>query len=490
MRSRTSSPSPSRIRSPKSLDTIPRWSRWYRVTAKGKVAQPPACDDLLHAIGQTTVHADGHLVHLDRVRSTDASRLGNRDQAQNAVRRGAPGRQVPCRSPGPSATHWPRHQRQVGAARPSLRRGRREIALLLQVGGERPTTHSSWPRRGGRRRRSPSRIWEPIFGSPPLPMTATSSSGLPVTFAASGACALAAGAVTLGAGNCTVTASQGGDSSTPRHPTSRRPSRSSAPRRRSTSAWWPTWRSARSPLQSRPPPALGFPSVLGHRSVLPRRLLVTLAGAGACTLVASQSGSADYEPAPDVAAKLCRRPRQPDHRLRAAAGSDVRRSPVRGGGGGILGAAGRLRGRRQLHHRGRLVTPGTGGGCIVTASQGGNTNYEPAPERGARVHHCRGWPDHHLRRAAQPYLRRSSVHRDGDGVVRAGRPLQRHRRLRAGRRRPVHHGRGQLWCHGFAVRRRQLPAGARRHAGVHHRPGCPDDRVRCAAEPPRSAIRP
>ena len=25
------------------------------------------------------------------------------------------------------------------------------------------------------------------------------------------------------------------------------------------------------------------------------------------------------------------------------------------------------------------MTPGTGGGCIVTASQGGNTNYEPAP---------------------------------------------------------------------------------------------------------------
>jgi hypothetical protein len=41
---------------------------------------------------------------------------------------------------------------------------------------------------------------------------AASSSGLPVTLAASGACALAAGMVTvLGAGNCTITASQAGD---------------------------------------------------------------------------------------------------------------------------------------------------------------------------------------------------------------------------------------------------------------------------------------
>ena len=89
-----------------------------------------------------------------------------------------------------------------------------QIALLLQVGGERPTTHIilATPRRTPQEITFPD-LANPIFGGPPLPMTATASSGLPVTFAASGACALAAGAVTLlGAGNCTVTASQGGDS--------------------------------------------------------------------------------------------------------------------------------------------------------------------------------------------------------------------------------------------------------------------------------------
>ena len=29
---------------------------------------------------------------------------------------------------------------------------------------------------------------------------------------------------------------------------------------------------------------------------------------------------------------------------------------------------------------GTVVTPGNGGGCLVTASQGGNTDYEPAPD--------------------------------------------------------------------------------------------------------------
>ena len=43
-------------------------------------------------------------------------------------------------------------------------------------------------------------------------MTATASSGLPVSFSALGACAVSANTVTLtGSGSCTVTASQGGD---------------------------------------------------------------------------------------------------------------------------------------------------------------------------------------------------------------------------------------------------------------------------------------
>src|SRR6185436_10928548 len=50
------------------------------------------------------------------------------------------------------------------------------------------------------------------YGDPPFTVSATASSGLPVTFSASGSCTLASRTVTIGApGTCTVTANQAGD---------------------------------------------------------------------------------------------------------------------------------------------------------------------------------------------------------------------------------------------------------------------------------------
>src|SRR5262249_37153120 len=51
------------------------------------------------------------------------------------------------------------------------------------------------------------------YGDAPFAVSATASSGLPVSFAAAGACTVAGSTVTItGAGACTVTASQAGDS--------------------------------------------------------------------------------------------------------------------------------------------------------------------------------------------------------------------------------------------------------------------------------------
>ncbi len=51
-----------------------------------------------------------------------------------------------------------------------------------------------------------------VFGVAPFDVTATASSGLPVTFAAAGTCTVSGATVTLtGAGECTITASQPGD---------------------------------------------------------------------------------------------------------------------------------------------------------------------------------------------------------------------------------------------------------------------------------------
>ena len=50
------------------------------------------------------------------------------------------------------------------------------------------------------------------FGAPPFAVSATASSGLPVSFAASGNCTVTGDVVTItGAGSCTITASQAGD---------------------------------------------------------------------------------------------------------------------------------------------------------------------------------------------------------------------------------------------------------------------------------------
>jgi hypothetical protein len=50
------------------------------------------------------------------------------------------------------------------------------------------------------------------IGDPAFGVTATASSGLPVSFSAAGACSVANGVVSLnGVGSCTITASQGGD---------------------------------------------------------------------------------------------------------------------------------------------------------------------------------------------------------------------------------------------------------------------------------------
>jgi hypothetical protein len=203
-----------------------------------------------------------------------------------------------------------------------------------------------------------------------------------VTFTASGACALAAGVVTLlGAGSCSITASQAGDST-----------------------YLPATDVIRTLAILRAPQSIDFGPVaglafgaqafavsatatsglsVGFAASGPCAVagsLVTLAGAGACTLVASQGGSADYEPAVDVArsftigragqtiavAPLADRTfGDPPFAVEAAASSALPVSFAAGGSCTIAGA---------------LVTPGGGGSCVVTASQGGNADYEPAPD--------------------------------------------------------------------------------------------------------------
>ena len=258
-----------------------------------------------------------------------------------------------------------------------------QIAFLLQIGGESPTSHIilATPRRTPQEITFPD-LASPIFGSPPLTVTATASSRLPVTFAASGACALAAGVVTLlGAGSCTITASQGGDATyLPAPDVSRTLTIGRAPQTIDFGLLADRAFGA-APFTVSATASSGLPVALSATGACALAgNLVTLAGAGACTLVASQSGSANYEPAVDVTrgfaigrggqtinfAPLANRTfGDAPFGVEASASSGL---PV------AFAAAG------NCTVAGTVVTPGNGGGCLVTASQGGNTDYEPAPD--------------------------------------------------------------------------------------------------------------
>jgi len=259
-----------------------------------------------------------------------------------------------------------------------------QIAFVVQVGGAgASTSHVVLA--------TPRRIPQTIsfqdvaglsYGHPPFGVTATASSGLPVTFAASGACSVAGGTVTLlGAGSCTLTASQAGDATyLPAEDVVKMLSIGRASQTITFAALAdrtfgdPAVIVAASASSGLPVTfsAAGACSVAGS--------LVTLAAAGACTIVASQAGNADYEPAANVSRVLAvARAGQtiafatlPDRTfgdlpfaVSAAASSGLPVSLTASGNCTI--AAG-------------VLTLGGGGSCTATASQAGNADYEPAAD--------------------------------------------------------------------------------------------------------------
>jgi hypothetical protein len=224
----------------------------------------------------------------------------------------------------------------------------------------------------------PNRTWGyPGF----FTVSATASSGLPVSFSTTGNCVLFAGTSVFisSAGSCTVTASQWGDQNyNPAPDVSRTFTIARAPQ---TIAFAPlpdktygdpdftVYGSASSGSEVRFA-ALGNCTISGAT--------VHLTGAGSCTVTASEPGNVDYEPAPDVSqtfaiAKAAQMivfrplPRKTygaaDFRVHATASS---RLPV------SFGASGKCRVHGALVH---LKGPGS---CELTAFQDGNADYENA----------------------------------------------------------------------------------------------------------------
>ena len=227
------------------------------------------------------------------------------------------------------------------------------------------------------------------FGDPPFTVVATASSGLPVSFAAIGQCTVAGDVVTLlGAGSCTVTASQAGNASYQPAPDVAQTFAIVAP---------PTSQPQTIGFDALPDRTVGDPPftvAATASSGLPVSFaasgqctvsgdLVTLTGAGSCTVTASQAGNATYQPAPDVARTFAIvAPTQlpqtisfaplPDRTyldapftVTATATSGL---PVSFGVAGACTVVG------------TTVTLTGAGSCTVTASQAGDATYQPAPD--------------------------------------------------------------------------------------------------------------
>lgn len=142
-----------------------------------------------------------------------------------------------------------------------------------------------------------------LLGTPPFSVSATASSGLPVSFTAAGECTVSGSTVTLtGVGMCTVTAHQAG--STSYYPAADVGHSFNIARPGQTITFAPI------AMRTFGDPAFGVSA--SASSGLPVSLsaagqctiqgtTVTLVAAGSCTITARQGGNSEYTAAPDVA---------------------------------------------------------------------------------------------------------------------------------------------------------------------------------------------
>jgi len=258
-----------------------------------------------------------------------------------------------------------------------------QIALLAQVGaGETVRSHVvlATPRR------LPQTIaFEALadrtFGVPDFDVAATATSGLPVTFAASGPCAVTGASVSVGgAGACVITASQAGDMTyLPAADVTQTFTVLRAPQTITMAALADVVFGAPAVAVSAAASS-GLPVTLisaGPCSVA--GALVTLAGGGACTVTALQPGNTNYEPAAEVARTftIARAPQTITLTVPAEGTFGDPPFPVLAVASSGLPVALAATGSCAL--AGGTLTLTSGGSCTVAATQGGDADWEPAP---------------------------------------------------------------------------------------------------------------
>jgi Carboxypeptidase regulatory-like domain/Bacterial Ig domain len=140
------------------------------------------------------------------------------------------------------------------------------------------------------------------YGDPSFTVSATASSGLVVSFGASGNCTIATTTVTItGAGSCTITASQPGDSNYNAAPNV--PQTFTIAKASQTITFGPLADKTNSdpPFTVSATASSGLPvSFSANGSCTVSGNTVTITTTGTCTITASQAGNGNFNPAPDV----------------------------------------------------------------------------------------------------------------------------------------------------------------------------------------------
>jgi len=227
-------------------------------------------------------------------------------------------------------------------------------------------------------------------GDPPFTVSATASSGLPVTFTASGQCSVNSTTVTLSgqAGSCTITAHQAGNATYNAAPDVARSFAVNNPAKQNQTisfATLPNKTLGDPPFSISATASSGLPVIFtasGKCSV--NANTVTLSGqAGSCTVTAHQAGNATYNAAPDVARSFAiNDPAKQDQTISFATppNKTLGAAPFSISAAASSGLPVTFTASGQCSVSGNMVTLSGAGSCTITAQQPGNATYNAAAE--------------------------------------------------------------------------------------------------------------
>jgi hypothetical protein len=238
---------------------------------------------------------------------------------------------------------------------------------------------------------NPNPLPNKLTTDPPFTLNASASSGLPVTFTASGKCSVNGNTVTLSgqAGTCTITAQQAGNTSYDAAPDVVRNFMVNYPAKQDQTisfAALPDKTLGDPPFSVAASASSGLPvsfTATGKCSV--NGNTVTLSGqAGSCTITAHQAGNATYNPAPDVARSFAiNTPAKQNQTINFAAlpNKTLGDAPFSVSATASSGLPVSFTATGKCSVSGNTVTwSGQAGSCTITAHQAGNATYNAAPD--------------------------------------------------------------------------------------------------------------